>query len=133
MKRLLKLFIVLLLAGCSPAPQTPEQSATPADEAAAVRTIGEINKAQAAYMTRNRRYALTYEELIEGHFLQQEPSKDSLGYEIRLRPSPDAASYRIVATPVSASPTVRQFFSDKSGVIRAETGKEADATSPEVR
>src|SRR5262249_6338291 len=107
----------------------PVIEAKPADEAATIRILGEVNQAQADYMKRNRRYALMYDELIESHVLQQEPSKDATGYEIKLRPAADAPSYRVVATPLSPSPNTRYFYTDKTGVIRAEQGKEATADS----
>lgn len=83
-------------------------------------------------MKRNRRYALTYDELIESHLMQQEPSQDATGYEIKLRPAADAGSYRVVATPVNSSAISRYFFTDKTGVIRAEQGKEATADSAPI-
>jgi len=140
MKRHLAVVVILIMtSGCAEPPAQQSQttapavtSAKPADEPAAIRVIGEINKAQAGYIQRNRRYALTYDELVESHFLAKEPSKDATGYEISLRPSADAVSYRVLASPVSPSPSVRHFYSDKTGVIRAETGKEATVASPEI-
>ncbi len=130
--------IILFTSGCSespaskPAPSSPIVQAKPADENAVIRILDEANQAQAAYMKRHRRYALTYEELIESHFMQQEPVPDATGYEIKLRPAADAGSYRIVAAPTNPSPQNRYFFTDKTGIIRAEQGKEANADSPQI-
>jgi hypothetical protein len=132
--------LVLMLCGCSNSPATPEPAgpgaaatgAKPADEGAAIRLLGEINQAQADYMKRNRRYALTYDELIESHLMQQEPSQDATGYVIKLRPAADAVSYRVSASPVTPSAAIRYFFTDQTAVIRAEAGKEANASSPEI-
>src|SRR5688572_11001869 len=72
----------------SPAPAAPEKAP---DEAAALAAVAQINTAQKDYFSRNRRYALTYEELIDELFLKEEPTVRSTGYEIRLRPAADAA------------------------------------------
>jgi hypothetical protein len=74
---------------------------------------------------------LTYDELVESHFLKEEPSKDSLGYEVKLRPAADAGSYTVTATPVSSP--ARYFFTDKTGVIRADAAAEATASSPAIQ
>ena len=135
MRRILIIGIFLSLSACGSPPSTntstPAAAAKPTkppDETAAIRVLGEINKAQADYIQRNRRYALTFDELVESHFLKEEPSKDALGYEIRLRPSADAASYTVRATPVSSP--ARYFFTDKTGVIRADAAAEATSSSP---
>jgi hypothetical protein len=137
-RRILIIGIVLSLSACgSPQPTNTPADATPAkatkapNETAAIRILGEINKAQADYIQRNRRYALTYDELVESHLLKQEPSKDDLGYEIKLRPAADAGSYTVTATPVSSP--ARHFFTDKTGTIRAEAATEATATSPAIQ
>ena len=83
-------------------------------------------------MKRNRRYALTYDELIESHLMQQEPSQDATGYAIKLRPAADAVSYRVSAAPVTPLAASRYFYTDQTAVIRAETGKEASVSSPEI-
>jgi hypothetical protein len=139
-----RLFFVLVLllpafGGCSETPP-PEQAAAPAaiapakppDEAAAIQAIASVNRAQADYMLRNRRYALTYEELIEGFFLREEPAAGTLGYDVKLRPSADAVRYTILAVPSIPSPTTRHFFSDQTGEIRAEQGRDANAQSPTI-
>jgi len=137
-RRILIIFIVLTLSACgSPQPTSTPTAAAPAratkapDETAAIRVLGEINKAQADYIQRNRRYALTYDELVESHFLKEEPSKDALGYEIKLRPSADAVSYTVTATPVSSP--ARHFFTDKTGIIRSDASAEATASSPAIQ
>jgi hypothetical protein len=136
-RRILIIGIFLSLSACGGPPPTNTSTPAPAkatkapDETAAIRVLGEINKAQADYIRRNRRYALTFDELVESHFLKEEPSKDTLGYEIRLRPSADAASYTVTATPVSSP--ARYFFTDKTGTIRAEPALEATASSPAIQ
>jgi hypothetical protein len=131
--------LVGLLAGCSPAAEPDgqiQEAAAPApkppDEQAALAALAAINKAQADYFIRSRRYALTYDELIEALFLQAEPSSDLTGYDIRLRPAADASRYAVIAAPLADSPAARHFFTDQTGVVRAEQGKEAAAGSPEI-
>jgi hypothetical protein len=128
-------------AGCSqspesgPGPATAAESASPskpADEQGALAALAEINNAQSDYFTRSRRYAITYDELIETLFLKAEPSADAIGYDIRLRPAADASRYTVIATPLASSPTVRHFLTDQTGVIRAEQGKDATVDSPAV-
>jgi hypothetical protein len=135
----LALILVSLVTACSP-PAEPEPiqqevtaaAARPADEQAALAILAEINKAQADYFIRARRYALTYDELIEALFLKVEPSADLTGYDIRLRPAADAGRYNVIATPLAPSAETRHFFTDQTGVIRAEQGMNATSESPAV-
>ena len=128
-----------LLAGCSsPAPatqSTPQISAAPAakpDETAALALIRKINEAQATFFKINRRYAIEYEELIEARLLDKQPA--ATGYKFNLRPTPNAAAYKMSVVPADSDPaTVRHFFTDQSGVIRAETGKDATLESPAIQ
>src|SRR5262245_8056534 len=98
MKTLAIIFGVLTLAGCGGNSSTPQQqaqtqAAAPApvqkapDEEAAIAAIAAVNAAQKTYLARYRRYALTYEELMQGVFLKEEPLPEKTGYEIKLRPS----------------------------------------------
>jgi hypothetical protein len=130
-----------LLAACasqpdeSPTPSTeaiPTDSTTRPDEQQAIAALAKINEAQASYFMRNRRYALAYDELITAFFLKAEPTASESGYEITLRPSADASHYTVIAKPVSGVPTTRHFFTDETGVIRAEAGKDATSGSPAV-
>lgn len=89
----------------------------------------DINNAQSDFIRRTRRYAQTTNELIADRLLSGEPKAE--GYAIQLLPSADAVSYTITATP--SSPAARHFFTDKTGVIRAATGKPATAESPGVK
>jgi hypothetical protein len=141
MRGVLIVLALVLNAGCgaAPAPQSQEapspQAAAPQkapDENAALAAITNINKAQKDFFARYRRYALTYEELIDAFFLKEEPTTASTGYDVRLRPAADAASYTIRATPVTPSATAKHFFSDQTGEIHAEKGKDADAQSPKI-
>jgi len=138
MKRCLVLVVLLTLAGCTNAPAdksgpTTVQIPTPkADDTAAVKALKEVYLGQELYLQRNRRYALTFDELVESHILQQDPSKSAGGYEISLHPAADAESYTLAATPVSPSASARYFFTDKTGVIRAEQGKEATSSSSPI-
>jgi hypothetical protein len=138
---LIVVLVALIMSGCGRQP--PEQQQTGAtevrpatykapDESAALAAIAAVNDAQKNYMHRNRRYALTYDELVEAHFLKEEPTVQQTGYEIKLRPAADAGSYTVVAIPSAATVTSRHFFSDQTGVIRAEQSKDANAQSPAV-
>ena len=137
MKRICVLFMIFGFVSCSETPKTntPAPQATmsqPADDAGAVKALKEINSAQADYQHRTRRFALSFDELIQAHLLNQDPSKSVSGYEINLHPSPDAESYSLTATPMSSGSAAKYFFSDKSGVIRVEQGKDAGAASPPI-
>ncbi len=138
MKRLLALVMVMAAAACSQQPSNkataqspPGQQKTP-DESAALAAIAEVNAAQKIYMARNRRYALTYDELREARFLKEEPTVEKTGYDIKLRPAADAGSYAVLAVPSTPSAAARYFFSDQTGVIRTEQGKDANAQSPAI-
>jgi hypothetical protein len=124
---LLAAFLFLLHACTAPddttAPKAP-------DEAAAVAALKEIIRAQEDFIRRTRRYAQTFDELIVQHLLSAEPTVEATGYSFLLRPSPDAVSYTVIATP--SAPEARHFFTDQTGVIHAESGKPATTTSPEM-
>jgi hypothetical protein len=106
----------------------------PPQEAVAVDTLQKINEAQATYFKINRRYALTYDELIEARLLPKEPSAAETGYDFKLRPAADAASFKISVTPADSNVTnARYLFMDQTGVIRAETGKDATADSRAIK
>ena len=123
----------LLLAACSDS-GTATQTAKPPDESAALDAVRKTNEAQATYFKMNRRYALTYEELVQARLLASEPSPAQIGYDFKLRPAADAQTYKLVVIPGdSSASSARRFFLDQSGVIHAETGKEATADSPEVK
>ena len=131
-----------LLLGCGNTGTPTMQSKTPSgastaatkapDERAAVDAISKVNEAQSTYFKLNRRYALTYDELVDAHLLNGEPTTAQTGYEFKLRPSADAQTYKLTASPASAAPNVRSFFTDQTGVVRAETGKDATADSPKI-
>ena len=133
------IFFLALAAGCAGKPSAPQPQAAASapvqkapDEDAAIAAIAAVNAAQKVYLARYRRYALNYEELMQGVFLKEEPVPEKTGYEIKLRPSADAARYTIAAAPATPSPTARYFFSDQTGDIRAELGKAANAQSPTI-
>lgn len=141
MKSVLTIFTVMILAGCGGQPTVQRETAAtqpPAapqkapDESAALAAISEVNAAQKIYIARYRRYALTYEELIEVLFLKEEPTVQKTGYDIKLRPAADAASYTVLGIPSAPSPAARHFFSDQTGTIRAEEGKDANVQSPTI-
>jgi hypothetical protein len=142
MKSVPTIFIVMILAGCGgePAPQKETAATQPPvapqkapDEPAALAAIAAVNAAQKTYLARYRRYALTYEELTDVLFLKEEPTVQKTGYDIKLRPAADAASYIVLGIPGAPSPAARHFFSDQTGTIRAEEGKDANAQSPQMR
>ena len=130
------LFIAMAGCGQEPAVVPPANQAPPAitapDESAAVAALEAIVEAQGGYFQRNRRYALDYKELVTSRFLREEPTDANTGYEIIMRPSPDAARFTLSATPLSPSPTARHLFTDQTGVIHAEQGQAASADSPRI-
>ena len=138
--------IVLILAACggntpsatssgsnattpdAEAPSNPKR----ADENAALDAIAKINEAQSSYFKRNRRYALTLDELVDAHLLKGVPTTAEAGYDFGLRPAADAQTYNLTANPVPASSAARHFFTDQSGAVHAENGKQATADSPKI-
>src|SRR5688572_7790578 len=117
-------------ASCSTPPAAPPEKAP--DENAAIEALEAVNQAQQDFIRRTRRYALTYDELVRDYLLKEKPTSETTGYDVILKPSPDAVSYTIIATPGSDAEKFRHFFTDKTGVIRAETGRAATAESPEM-
>jgi len=118
---------VVLFASCSSEPKATEPPAKAPDEAAAIEALKRINQAQADFIRRTRRYALTFDELIKDRLLDAEPTKAETGYDILLRPRPDAIAYTVIATPAGLG---RHFFTDQTGALRAESNKPAGAESP---
>jgi len=139
--RLALLFAGVFLTACGNS-STPSNSGsnaapTPAaptnlNERAALDVIGKINEAQVTYFKLNRRFALTFEELIDAKLLAADPTTTQSGYEFKLRPAADAQTYTLAVVPAVASTDARYFFTDQSGIIRAETGKDASADSPKA-
>ena len=132
MKRgILSVLFILFLATCS-TPVVEQPAATASDEKGAIAALQAINQAQQDFIRRTRRYALTYDELVMAVLLKEKPSAANLGYDIVMRPSADAVSYSIIATPTTNPAQARHFFTDKTGVIRAEQGRAATAESPQI-
>jgi hypothetical protein len=140
------LMIGLILTGCggettptmqkaTPAAQPASAPARPPDENAAGDAVRKVIEAQSTYFKVNRRYALTFDELIEARMLTSEPSAAQSGYDFKLRPAADARTYKLSVVPSDskAAATARHFFTDQTGVIHADTGKEATADSPVVK
>ena len=133
MHKALTLALVLFFSGCGGESSQPTVTTSPpkaADEHAAIAALGEINKAQKDYFRRYRRYALGFEELVAEHLLKEEPTAS--GYQIRMKPSPDASRYTISAAPADAPAAGRHLFTDQTGVIHAEQGRDATADSPAI-
>jgi hypothetical protein len=139
------LLAVILLAGCggntTPSMQTSTNQAAPsaqtptakaADESAALDAIAKINDAESSYFRRNRRYALTLDELVDAHLLNSVPASTQTGYDFSLRPSADAQTYKMSVNPAAPSPTARHFLTDESGTVHAEAGRDATAESPKI-
>src|SRR5262245_40495809 len=103
------------------------------DENAALETLRKINQGQSTYFKLNRRYAIGYDELVAAHLLDSEPTAAQTGYDFKLRPAADAQTYKISVVPGAGSTAVRYFYTDQTGVIRAESGKDASADSPEAK
>jgi len=131
--------LLFLLAACSGNTTSTTQTATNSaaikapDENAALDAVRKVSEAQATHFKVNRRYALSFDELVEAHLLGREPSAAETGYEFKLRPAADAQTYRLSAAPAGNAASARSFFVDQTGAIRAEAGKEANADSPEVK
>ena len=119
-----------LLLSCGSDTTLPPTPVKAPDEPAALSALREINRAQADFIRRTRRYAQSFDELIADHLLSAEPTVEGTGYEFRMRPSPDAVSYTVTATP--NTPESRHFFTDQTGTIYVESGKPATAESPGI-
>ena len=109
----------------------PSANAKPPDESAALDAIAKINDAEANYFRRNRRYALTFDELVDAHLLNSAPTADT-GYDFSLRPAADAQTYKLAVNPTASSPTARHFLTDESGAVHAEAGRDATGDSPKI-
>jgi hypothetical protein len=145
-KNLTVFLAALILAGCgnsTPSMQTNAPQTAPAaqpatkapNESAALNAIAKINDAESSYFRRNRRYALTFDELVDAHLLNSVPTSAETGYDFTLRPSADAQTYRISVNPAAPSPSsaaARHFFTDESGAVHAEAGRDATAESPKI-
>src|SRR5262249_11335736 len=106
----------------------------PPDENAALDALRKINDAQSTYFKVNRRFALTFDELVEARLLRSEPSAAETGYDFKLRPAAAAQTFKLSVTPANASTTAaRYLLMDQTGVIRAENGKEATVESPSLK
>ena len=135
--------LAILLAACGDSttptmqsntkPAPPAFATPPPNEQAALDALHKVAEAQSTYFKINRRYALTYDELVETHLLNSEPSAAQTGYDFKLRPAADAQAYTVSSVPSSSGSPVRHFFLDQTGVIRAETGKDATSGSPAVK
>jgi hypothetical protein len=135
------LLVTIALTGCGGNTPTMQNGAASGgqassgkapDETAALDAITKISDAQTNYFRRNRRYALTFDELIDAHLLNTAPSPAQTGYDFSLRPSADAQTYKMSVNPSTPVPTARHFLSDESGTVRAETGKDASTDSPKI-
>jgi hypothetical protein len=136
----------MFLTGCGGSNSTPSMQSTAnqassasqrsagkaPDESAALDAIAKINDAESNYFRRNRRYALTIDELVDAHLLDSAPASAQTGYDFSLRPSADAQTYTLSVNPTAPTPSARHFFTDNSGAVRAEAGRDATADSPKI-
>src|SRR5580692_10783724 len=127
------LLLLGLLTGCSNSAVPPATQSTPTkapDEDATLAAISKISEGQATFFKLNRRYALSFDELVAARLLDAEPTGSQTGYEFNLRPAADAQTYKLSVSPVAAASPARHFFTDQSGAIHAEAGKDASVDSP---
>ena len=103
-----------------------------ASEAQGLQAVRDISLAQANFMMLRRRYALTLAELVQELSLEKNPSLDDNGYRIRMRGSPSADAYSLMAEPAFDMESKRSFFVDSTGIIRWALGQPATADSPEL-
>lgn len=96
-------------------------------EDAALQVMGEIRRAQAAFMARERRYAQSADELVT---LGNDADGSAIGYRIRVRGTPAADAYTINAEAVLGVGSRRSFFQDADGVIHWARDGAATADSP---
>ena len=96
----LALPLILLVLSCTSEPPAPPRDPKELEHAA-IANLGEINRAQADFLRRTRRYAQSFNELIAEHLMQAEPPEDS-GYKFSLYPSPDAVSFTLLQEQLHA-------------------------------
>src|SRR5688572_33114611 len=130
MKTLIALLTLAVLFACSSENKPAPPPSKAPDELAAIEAIRQVTEAQTNFIRRTRRYAQTFEELINEKLLNAEPKKADTGYDFLLLPSPDAVHYSVTATPSAAG--ARYFFADDTGVVRVEKDKAATSASPEL-
>ena len=84
-----------------------------------------IHESEVSFQARNNTWA-TIQNLKDAHYI---PTNDLQSYAVIMTVPADGSGYSVNATPLVKPATMRFFFIDTSGVIRAKVGAPADASA----
>lgn len=122
-----------------------KKSLNVANEAAAIRTLQTIFRAQTQFMLSHGEEYGSLDDLVKDNYLDQRfagrtPVVEGYAFTVRLRPRSDgeAAAYAVNADPQQSDETstggARHLFMDSSSnVIRANAGQTASASDPPLQ
>lgn len=109
----LLLLICITTCGCKDYSTGLQQGASRADETSAIATLRTIAQAQTMYSISNAGHYASFEQLVEGGFLDsrfQHTSPELHGYIFRLTVNSDTSSYHCNADPATTSPHGGRHF-----------------------
>ncbi|MDT4898224.1 MAG: hypothetical protein QOH25_3301 [Acidobacteriota bacterium] len=122
-----------------------KKSLNVANEAAAIRTLQTIFRAQTQYMLSHAEEYGTFDQLVQDNYLDQRfagstPVVEGYAFSIKLTPKSDSesAAYSVNADPKQADGTstggARHLYLDSSSnVVRANAGQTATASDPPLQ
>ena len=122
-----------------------KKSLNVANEAAAIRTLQTISRAQTQYMLSHAEEYGTFDQLVQDNYLDQRfagttPVVEGYAFSLKLTPKSDSgsAAYSVNADPKQADGTstggARHLYLDSSGnVVRANAGQPATANDPPLQ
>ncbi len=115
-------------------PKFPGDPARSDAEAGALGYIRTVLMAQKIYKKKHDSYATSLPGLVHsGSFTQRMTKTDRGDYSVSFHAEPKGTGFSVSLTPKQYDPTHRAFYSDETGVIRAEDNKEASENSPKVK
>lgn len=96
--------------------------------------IRTVLMAQRLYNKKHNRYATSLVGLVHsGSFTQRMTKTDRGDYFVNFHSEGKGTGFNISLVPKQYDEAHRAFFADDSGIIRAETDKEATENSPRVK
>jgi len=130
----------VLLLGCAMAAQEayqPKFRGDPAhsnDEAVALGYMRTVLMAEHIYKKQQGKYASSLAALVnKGSFTRRMTKTDRGAYAVSYRSSSNDSSFSLGLTPKQFDENHRAFYTDATGVIRAEPVKPATAASPPLK
>jgi Tfp pilus assembly protein PilE len=137
------LLIALLICGCSAALSCQsystgmQQSVTKVDETAAIGALHAIAVAQRTYSTSNGGNYGTFEQLVQGSYLDERFNSDKpkvkgyvLAMTATLEASGSASSYSVNADPEPPQAGRHFYLDSASGLIHVNSSQPATASDP---